>query len=375
MPEVVSDAAPHAVSDPRGGRVSAEHALLPLSQRLSAALQRQWWTKRPTPSAQALRPLAALYGWLAQWHRLASRPQAIDVPVIVVGNLIAGGAGKTPTTIATVRLLRAFGWKPGVVSRGHRRRSSGLVEVTRQTPASESGDEPLLIRLRTGVPVMVGRDRVEAARALRRAHPEIDIVVADDGLQHHRLARDLDIVVFDERGVGNGLLLPAGPLREPLPAERNFRTLVLYNAAKPSTTMPGWMATRRLSGVLPLADWWRGELPLRESWRALQDRPLLAVAGVANPERFFEMLRDQGLQLSHTRALPDHHGFAALPWRSDTPDVLVTEKDAVKLPLERMAQAEGATRVWVVPLDLEPDVAFAAALKRHFPHPPKFDDV
>ena len=373
MPDAVSDAVP----DARGRRASAEHRppSVPLTQRFSAALQRQWWTQRPTASAQALRPLAALYGRLARWHRLASRPQAIDVPVIVVGNLIVGGAGKTPTTIATVRLLRAFGWKPGVVSRGYGRRSSGLLEVTRETAARECGDEPLLIRLRTGVPVMVGRDRVAAARALRKAHPEIDIVVADDGLQHHRLARDLDIVVFDERGVGNGLLLPAGPLREPLPAERSSRTLVLYNAAKPSTTMPGWMATRRLAGVLPLADWWRGELPLRESWQALQQRPLLAVAGLANPERFFEMLRDQGLQLLHTRALPDHHSFAALPWRSDTPDVLVTEKDAVKLPLERMAQAESATRVWVVPLDLEPDVAFAAALKRHFPHPPKFDAV
>ena len=349
--------------------------LLPWGQRFSTALQRQWWTKPASPAAQALRPLASLYGRLARWHRLATRPLAIDVPVIVVGNLIAGGAGKTPTTIATVRLLRAFGWKPGVVSRGYGRGGSGLLEVTRETDARECGDEPLLIRLRTGVPVMVGRDRVEAARALRRARPEIDIVVADDGLQHHRLARDLDIIVFDDRGVGNGLLLPAGPLREPLPTERRPHTLVLYNATKPSTVMPGWMATRRLSGVLPLADWWRGELPLRESWQALQDRPVMAVAGVAHPERFFAMLREQGLQLSHTHALPDHHSFSALPWRSDTPDVLLTEKDAVKLPLERMAQAQGTTRVWVVPLDLEPDVAFAAALKRHFPCPPKFDNV
>ena len=369
MPDAVPDAQSQGA---RAGHVSSP---LPWGQRFSSALQQQWWTKPVTPAAQALRPLAALYGRLARWRCLVTRPQAIDVPVIVIGNLIAGGAGKTPTAIATVRLLRAFGWKPGVVSRGYGRRGTGLVEVTRETEAQECGDEPLLIRLRTGVPVMVGRDRVQAARALRQRHPEVDIVVADDGLQHHRLARDLDIIVFDERGVGNGLLLPAGPLREPLQAERNPHTLVLYNAAKPTTVMPGWMATRRLSGVLPLADWWRGELPSRESWQALLDRPLIAVAGVARPERFFEMLREQGLHLAHTRALPDHHSFATLPWRSDTPDVLVTEKDAVKLPLERMAQSEGATRVWVVPLDLEPDVAFAAALKRQFPHPPKFDDV
>ncbi len=348
---------------------------LPWAHRASTALQQQWWIKPATPAAHALRPLAALYGRLAQWRRLTLRPQAIDVPVIVVGNLIVGGAGKTPTTIATVRLLRAFGWKPGVVSRGYGRSGHGLLEVTRDTAAQACGDEPLLIRLRTGVPVMVGADRVEAARALCRAHAEIDILVADDGLQHHRLARDLEIVVFDERGVGNGLLLPAGPMREPLQAERGPKTLVLYNAARPSTVMPGWLATRRLAGVLPLADWWRGELPLRDSWQAVQGRPLLALAGVAQPERFFEMLRDQGLDLAHARALPDHHGFATLPWRSNTPDVVLTEKDAVKLPLERLAQAQGSTRVWVVPLDLEPDVAFAAALKRHFPHPPKFDDV
>ena len=303
---------------------------------------------------------------------MASRAQRIDVPVIVVGNLIAGGAGKTPTTIAVVRLLRAFGWRPGVVSRGYGRQSSGLVDVQRDSAARVCGDEPLLIRLRTGVPVMVGRDRVAAARALRQAHPAVDIIVADDGLQHHRLARELQIIVFDERGTGNGLLLPAGPLREALSTERLADTLVLYNAPRPTTAMPGWMATRRLAGVLPLAQWWQGEIPTNDSWQAVRGRPLLAAAGVAKPERFFEMLRDQGLELSITRALRDHHDFERLPWRSDTPDVLVTEKDAVKLTIDRVAEGGSTTRVWVVPLDLEPDVAFAAALKRLFPHPPKF---
>jgi tetraacyldisaccharide 4'-kinase len=339
--------------------------------RLAAALQRIWWTRPPSVAAQALRPLAALYGVLATLRRALSRPQGVGVPVIVVGNLIVGGAGKTPTTIAVLRLLSAFGWRPGVVTRGHGRANTALVEVQPDSLASDCGDEPLLIHLRTGVPVMVASDRVAAARALLAAHAEVNIIVADDGLQHHRLARELQVIVFDERGAGNGLLLPAGPLREAMPRQVPAASVVLYNAARVSTRLPGWLAARRQTGVLPLAGWWRGEKPAADSWLLLRDRPLLAAAGMAAPERFFDMLRDQGLQLSATRALPDHDAFDTLPWRNDTPDVVITEKDAVKLRPERLAQGGGVTRVWVVPLDLEPEVAFAAALKRHFPHPPK----
>jgi tetraacyldisaccharide 4'-kinase len=318
-----------------------------------------------------MRPLAALFGALAALNRGLTRPQRLAVPVVVVGNLIVGGAGKTPTTITVVRMLRALGWQPGVVSRGHGRTGRDLYEVQPDSPAPDCGDEPLLIRRRTGVPVMVGSDRVAAARALCAVHPEIDILVADDGLQHHRLARDLQVIVFDERGVGNGLLLPAGPLRQRLPSACPAGTIVLYNAARPTTRLPGWTAVRRHPGVLRLSDWWQGRTPPPDSWRALHERPLLAVAGVAAPERFFDTLREKGLTLYATRALPDHDPYDALPWRQDTPDVVITEKDAVKLPLDLPHGADDTTRIWVVPLDLEPDVAFGAAIKRHFPHPPK----
>jgi len=340
-------------------------------QRLATSLQRQWWVTPPTRTAQALRLLAGLYAQLVGLHRRFSRPQRVDVPVVVVGNLIAGGAGKTPTTIAVVRLLRAFGWHPGVVSRGHGRRGSGVVAVSRDSLASDCGDEPLLIRLRTGMPVMVGRDRVAAARSLQAAHPQVDIIVADDGLQHHRLARDLQVVVFDERGAGNGLLLPAGPLREPLPADTPRATLVLYNARHVTTHLPGWMATRRLTGVLPLDPWWQGQPVQAGSWQALHGVPVWAAAGMAAPERFFAMLREQGLSLVQTLALRDHDPFDELPWPAGTADVIVTEKDAVKLRPGSALLAGGTTRIWVAPLDFEPEVAFAAALKRHFPHPPK----
>ena len=342
-----------------------------LAARLSAALQRQWWISPPTLPAQALRPLAGLYAQLARLQRWRQRPQALDLPVVVVGNLIVGGAGKTPTTIAVVRLLRAFGWHPGVVSRGHGRRADGILAVSRDSRASECGDEPLLIRLRTGMPVMVGADRVATAKALCAAHPLVDIIVADDGLQHHRLARDLEIIVFDERGAGNSLLLPAGPLREALPGRTPAHTLVLYNAPRVTTHLPGWMASRSLKGLVPLADWWQGQTADPKHWQALHAAPVLAVAGMAAPARFFDMLRERGLTQLQTLALPDHYPFDTLPWPTSTADVIVTEKDAVKLRPDRLPKLYGATRVWVAPLDFEPEVAFAAALKRHYPHPPK----
>jgi tetraacyldisaccharide 4'-kinase len=329
------------------------------------ALQRAWWAPRPGVLAGALAPLSRVYALLAWLDRVGSRPRRVGVPVIVVGNLVVGGAGKTPTVIALVRLLRAFGWTPGVVSRGYGRQGTDVVAVEPQSSAAAVGDEPLLIHLRSAAPVTVGRDRVAAAQALRALHPGVDIVVADDGLQHHRLARDAEVLVFDERGVGNGLLLPAGPLRERLPPDMPPQRLVLYNALEPSTPAPGWMAQRLLSGVLPIADWAAGALPDAQSWKALKNRPLLAAAGIAAPARFFEALSAKGLAFEEL-PLPDHFDFATLPWPPDTADVVLTEKDAVKLRGRDFC----STRVWVAPLDFEPDLGFAAAIKRLFPHPP-----
>lgn len=336
-----------------------------MASRVSAALQRAWWQTPPNRLARALQPLSALYALLAKLDKALTRPRKLDVPVIVVGNIVVGGAGKTPTVIALVRLLRAYGWTPGVVSRGYGRRGSGIVAVTSDSRADDCGDEPLLIHLRTEAPVLVGRDRGATARALRIAHPTVDIVVSDDGLQHHRLARDGEVIVFDERGIGNGLLLPAGPLRERLPTETSPTSLVLYNARAPSLSLPGWMGLRKLAGVLSYDDWRCGLTPLADSWRALHGRGFVAAAGIASPERFFVQLRDLGLHFTPL-PLPDHHRFDALPWPPETDDVVITEKDAVKL----VGKPLGATRVWVAPLDFEFDLGFAAAIKRLFPNPP-----
>lgn len=288
----------------------------------------------------------------------------LPVPVIVVGNLIAGGAGKTPTVIAIVGMLRARGYVPGVVSRGYGGRHRGVVEVTRDTPPRTSGDEPLLIHLRTGAPVIVGRDRCAAARGLLARHPQVDVIVSDDGLQHVALGRSAQVIVFDERGAGNGWLLPAGPLREALPSALPLRSLVVYNAAQPSTPLPGTLAQRALTGVVELGAWWRGDAASRAALQALASRPLIAAAGVARPERFFAMLRGTGLTFAPL-ALPDHYDYAALPWPVDTPDVVMTEKDAIKIDPKRL----GLTGVWVAPLDFQLGAGFDAALLALLPPP------
>jgi tetraacyldisaccharide 4'-kinase len=320
-----------------------------------------------------LLPLAALFGALAALHRALYRigwlkAERLPVPVIVVGNLVVGGAGKTPTTLALVQALQRRGYTPGIVSRGYGRSADGLIEVQPDSAASDTGDEPLLLRLRAGVPVGVGRDRAAAGRDLLRRHPDIDVLVSDDGMQHHRLARDLQLLVFDERGAGNGWLLPAGPLREPMRVVPPAASLVLYNAATASTPWPGFVARRALSGVTLLADWWAGATPSPEALTALRGRPLWAVAGLARPGRFFDMLRAQGLSLQ-TLALPDHAAFTNLPWPTDATDVVITEKDAVKLHPTRVS----ATRVWVATLDFGFDASFEAALdaalNQHLPPP------
>lgn len=327
-----------------------------LSQRLQQA-----WLRRGL-LARALWPVALLFGMAVRFRgtliRLGYlRRKAVPVPVIVVGNLIVGGAGKTPTVIAVVRLLRRRGFRPGIISRGHGRRDSAALEVVADTPADLCGDEPRLLQSLLGVPVVVGRDRVAAAHELLLRHPQVDVLVSDDGLQHRRLPRAAQVLVFDERGAGNGWMLPAGPLREPMPAQMPPRTVVLYNAPSPSTRLPGHVAMRSLPGVVPLQAWQSGARASRESLQSLAGGPVLAAAGVAHPARFFDMLREAGLQVQEL-ALPDHHDFGTLPWPPDTEDVIVTEKDAVKLEPSRL----GRTRAWVAPLDFDPGSAFEVEL-------------
>jgi tetraacyldisaccharide 4'-kinase len=332
----------------------------PRRPTLADRLQQQWLTGGPLSAA--LLPLSWLYRGLLALRTLAyrlglTRVETLPVPVIVVGNWIVGGAGKTPTTLALLQLLKDRDLRAGVVSRGYGRDGDGVQLVTRMSTAKQAGDEPLLIHLRGQVPVAVGRDRVAAARALLAAHPDVDLLVSDDGLQHWRLPRQLSLLVFDERGLGNGRLLPAGPLRQPPSALRDDQ-LVVYNATAPSTELPGFVARRRLAGAVSLADWWAGQPATLAALHALRGQPgLVACAGLARPQRFFDMLSAQGLAFSPL-PLPDHADFDTLPWSADSTGVLLTEKDAVKLPPERV----GGTPAWVVTLDFAPGAGFEAAL-------------
>jgi tetraacyldisaccharide 4'-kinase len=222
-------------------RVSPSQPRPTLAERASRRLQEEWLTGGALSAS--LLPLSWLYGGLLALRRLAyatgfKRVERLPVPVIVVGNWIVGGAGKTPTTLALLELLRARGLRAGVVSRGYGREEDGIGLVTRVSTAREVGDEPLLLHLRGRVPVAVGRDRVAAARALLAAEPGLQVLVSDDGLQHWRLPRQLSVLVFDERGLGNGRLLPAGPLRQrPQPLAPD--EVVVYNAPQASTGLPG----------------------------------------------------------------------------------------------------------------------------------------
>ena len=332
---------------------------------LRGLLQACWWRRRHAWLAWVLAPLSAVYGLLAGGRAFAYRSGLLravrlPVPVVVVGNLVVGGAGKTPATLALVQGLRARGWKPGIVSRGYAGAGGRARAVGPQHDPRDCGDEPLLLSRRSGAPVWVGADRVAAALGLLQAHPEVDVIVADDGLQHLRLVRDAELIVLDERGLGNGWLLPAGPLRQRPGALPPEGATVVYNAARPSTAWRCHIVTRRLGPPVGLAAWWRGEQGSGHWPAPLAGEPIPAAAGIAEPERFFGMLEAAGLRIARL-PLPDHDAWLAVPWAAGAGPVLVTEKDAVKLP----ATHPEAGRVHVVPLDFElPEAALQGVCAR-----------
>jgi tetraacyldisaccharide 4'-kinase len=284
----------------------------------------QVWTSRGF-FAWLLWPIAWVHGALLQLRRLAYaqawRPtHRLPVPVIVVGNVVAGGAGKTPLTMALVQHLQKRGFQPGVISRGHGRHPRDTRGVMADSSPAQVGDEPLLIHQKTGAPVWVASLRADAGHALLKEHPEVNVLVCDDGLQHWALARDLEICVMDERGVGNGWLLPAGPLREPWPRAVDL----LLHTGKNGLT-GGFQAQRQLA---PFAHDSQGR---QVSLASLVGQSVDAVAGLARPEAFFAMLRAAGVPLLNTTALPDHFDYAQWPSSALTRPLLCTEKDAAKL--------------------------------------------
>lgn len=306
-------------------------------------LPRHWQQKSAV--TLALWPLEMLYrlAWRIKrsLYAMGLRPiQAVNATVIVVGNVVAGGGGKTPLTIALVQHLKQQGYKVGVVSRGYGRTHLGVQMVQALSRPEQVGDEPLLIFNKCQVPVAVGAKRVEAARHLLHQQPEVNILVCDDGLQHWALKRDIEICVMDSMGIGNGHMLPAGPLREAWPRQVD---LLLHTHHR---TLPeGFESTRQLSKVAI------NGLGQEVTLSSLQNEPVEVVCGIAKPDAFADMLKASKIQISHLTALPDHDDFST--WQPTQPHLrlLCTEKDAVKL-WPQQAQALS------VPLLFEPEKKF-----------------
>jgi tetraacyldisaccharide 4'-kinase len=273
----------------------------------------------------------ALYraGLLASWRA--------PVPVVVVGNITAGGTGKTPLVIALLELLARHGWNPGVVARGYGRvprrehEPLGVVAVYPDVATPEHfGDEPVVVARRSRVPVYVSPDRVAAARALLDAHREVDVLVSDDGLQHYALGRDVELAVVDgERRFGNGLPLPAGPLREPVSRLAEVDSVVVNGGGVLEVPARKQFAMRLGSERFVTLGGTRSVTPA-EFAEMTRARPVVAIAGIGNPRRFFDHLAQLGVQ-ARAIAFPDHYAYEARDLKLPGAEVIVmTEKDAVK---------------------------------------------
>lgn len=282
---------------------------------------------------------------LLYWLRILPSKHP-GIPVVIVGNLTAGGTGKTPLVIWIAEYLKKKGWTPGIVSRGYGAQIDVPRAATIADDAAQVGDEPILLSRRSGCPVWVGADRQRVIAALCDAHPDVDVLVLDDGLQHYRLRRDVEIAVVDARGFGNGFMLPAGPLREP--ASRSVDAVVSNGA--PGKGFAMHLQGTELHRMTDAAD--------RRPASAFAGQKVHAVAGIGDPNRFFLHVAKLGVKLA-PHPFPDHHRFSPkdLEFGDDAP-VLMTEKDAVKL--RRAAKPNW----WVLPVTAELDPAFGEWLSK-----------
>ena len=318
---------------------------------VSQRIQLSW--DRWGPLTLVLLPLAGLYCLIVVLRRLLYRcgllPSArLQVPVVIVGNLSVGGTGKTPLVVWLANWLRGRGLKPGILTRGYGGQAkSWPLRVEPDTPVVQTGDEALLLRRRTGCPVYAGPDRAQAGRRLL-AEQDCDILICDDGLQHYALQRDLELMVIDgERRFGNGLCLPAGPLRETRGRLRDVDLLIANGQAGLGEHPMQVSAARAVAVNGALAD-----RPLE----SFAGRSVEAVAGIGNPERFFRLLESHGVRINR-HSFPDHHPYRPedlLPFTGRT--VLMTEKDAVK------CAAFAGDDVWFVPAEARFDKPFIQQL-------------
>jgi tetraacyldisaccharide 4'-kinase len=322
-------------------------------------LERQW--QRRTTGAVLLFPLAALFGAVSAIRRVLYRHrilrrERLDVPVIVVGNIMAGGTGKTPLVLWLCAWLRSRGYRPGVVTRGYGGTAHEAAPVHAGSDPALYGDEAVLLAARSGCPVWAGRKRAAAGRALLAAHPECDVIISDDGLQHYALERDIEIVVVDAaRGNGNGWLLPAGPLREPASRLRSVDAVVVHGLplAEGCADVPSFgmhLVGRCFYNLL--------NRERRVGAEYFEHKSVHAIAGIGRPQRFFGHLQQLGMTFS-AHPYPDHYAFQAADLAYGNADAIVmTEKDAVK------CQRFASERCWALPVDAEVDTGLGALVLR-----------
>ena len=312
------------------------------------------WSRRGA-IAWLLWPASLAFGVVVFFRRLfyglrLFKSHKAGIPVIVVGNLTAGGSGKTPLVLWIAQLLKEHGWKPGIVSRGYlggTRAAVGSATAPREaniaSDPAEVGDEPILLARRSGCPVWVAPERAAACRALREQHPECDVIVTDDGLQHYALARDIELCVVDERGFGNGFLFPAGPLREPASRLSSVDAVITHG----NPAIKGYTMQLEGESLVRMSDA-HDVRPVK----SFAGQKVHAVAGIGDPKRFFLHLARFGLKpVPHP--FPDHHAFSAadLDFGDEAP-VVMTEKDAVKC--RRLARPN----YWVFPVIAALDPGF-----------------
>ncbi|MBM3342746.1 MAG: tetraacyldisaccharide 4'-kinase [Betaproteobacteria bacterium] len=311
------------------------------------------WT-RFTWLTLLLLPLSWLFGAAAALRRALYRAgvlrrEHVPVPVIVVGNVSAGGTGKTPLVIWLAAHLRAAGYRPGIISRGYGGSASGPCAVKAHDDPAHCGDEPLLLARHTLCPVWIGKQRAAVAQALLAAHPECDVIISDDGLQHYALARDVEIAVIDgARGLGNGRLLPAGPLREPAARLDAVDAVVVRAPVSADVAQKHFVMRFTPAGFVNLRDANR-----RVYASHFEGLRVHALAGIGNPQQFFDTLAR--LNIAHTpHAFPDHHAFSAADLAFEHCDAIVmTQKDAVK------CERHAADQHWALQIEAELDPALA----------------
>lgn len=321
---------------------------------MNSWLQKQW--SAYTAWHVLLMPLSWLFGAIVyirkSFYKLGLfKSYGLNVPVIIVGNINVGGTGKTPFVIWLVEQLQLAGYKPGIISRGYGGSNKAVKSVSFASNPAEVGDEPVLIATRTGCPMFVSANRVDAGLALLQNHPECNVIISDDGLQHYRLKRDIEIALINMQNLSNSnqSLLPAGALREKINRLQTVDAIVDSSANLDVTTSASIKGLDLQAPIFSMQ--LQGKLfknvansNFEQTVDFFTDKPLVAIAGIGNPERFFKQLTNLGLQFEQ-KVFVDHHAFVAqdlMPFKNNT--LLMTEKDAVK------CQMFATANVWYLPV-------------------------